>query len=245
MESVLEEEAGRTKYEIEAEEHKYPDPFAKEYREAVYKAVEAQRDERYAHLPPGWFRRLATLLATFSAALWIDGSPPGVLLTHVFDLTVREGARVPPAAQATRLGPGDQRKEWHHLEREMKLGHYVPATADEPGETASRVHVVPKPGEEKIPEEERMGRLVCDYRKVCEITECEPGVQTNGDKMTMWMASSLWKSLCDLLLGVQPHRPHASGGSAPANRYLAGGAQAYGTPFWDPRRAYGVSGVRE
>ena len=51
MEPVLEEELGHTKHEFEEEEHKYPDPFAKQYREAVYKAVEAQREERYDHFP--------------------------------------------------------------------------------------------------------------------------------------------------------------------------------------------------
>ena len=71
---------GRTEHDLEEEEHKYPDPFAKQYREAVYKAVKAQQDERYSHLPASWFRRLALLLATYSAALWIEGAPPGVRL---------------------------------------------------------------------------------------------------------------------------------------------------------------------
>ena len=66
---------------------------------------------------------------------------------------------------------------------------------------SSEEYVAPPTPTEKLSEEERWGRLVCDYRKVCEITECEPGVQTNGDEMTMWMAAALWKSLCDLLWG--------------------------------------------
>jgi len=48
------------------------------------------------------------------------------------------------------MGPGDLRKEAHHLDREMGLGHYEVVEGDV-GETAARIHIVDKPGEEKLP----------------------------------------------------------------------------------------------
>ena len=42
---------------------------------------------------------------------------------------------------------------------------------------------------------------MCDYRKICSLTECEPGSATDADTMSYWLAGKLWKSLGDLLWG--------------------------------------------
>ena len=50
-------------------------------------------------------------------------------------------------------------------------------------------------------EEDRWGRLVVDYRLLNARTKEEPSTSEDADAMTRWLASTLWRSVADLLWG--------------------------------------------
>ena len=95
------------------------DPESQEYREVLREKLKAQRPTRYAHLPGGWFQRLVATLLIGSAALWVEGCPPGRIRDFVFDLEPKPGAKRPGMLQPTKLGPGDQMRGRHHLRRDL------------------------------------------------------------------------------------------------------------------------------
>ena len=106
---------------------------------------------------------------------------------------------MPPPPQPMKKSPWDAYREAHHIDGYVEAGHlYKP---DFPGRTASRTHVVFKPGEEHLCREDQMGRLVCDYRPINRITEPMAFMMQHAWEMATWMASKLWKSLMDMLSG--------------------------------------------
>jgi len=183
------------------EDYKFPDPETKEYKEKLRAALEEQRPKRYSHLPPKWWAALLLVLLTFSSVLWIEGSPPGRLHRFLFDLELKEGAKVPPSHQPSKLGPGEKLREQYHLRKGLEQAQLVRPLGVDVGEMASRVRVVPKPGEDKSGPDEQLGRLIFDYRDVNNITKEEPAEMEDADALTRWLASKLWRSTGDLLAG--------------------------------------------
>ena len=50
-----EPEEARSQEDVREQAHKYPDPRAEVYIEALLKELDKLREERYAHLPNAWF----------------------------------------------------------------------------------------------------------------------------------------------------------------------------------------------
>ena len=106
-----------------------------------------------------WFTALVGVLTAGAAGLWIEGAPPGRLKNFLYDLELKPGAKLPAAPQPAKQGPGKTLQEQHHLRRDLALGRAFFPDDDQIGETAARVHSVPKPGEHTLPVNERWGRL--------------------------------------------------------------------------------------
>ena len=139
------------------------------------------------------------MMLMVGTALWVHGSPSGLIKNWVFHHEPRPGIPRPAPKQPTKGSPAQQENELYHLLREVNLDHYI--KPDVPGESSSTVHNVPKPGEEKLPAEERRGRQVTDYRETNATTVKENPIAQDADGFLSWLMKSEWKSLADLLWG--------------------------------------------
>ena len=85
------------------------DPESQGYREVLREKLKAQRPTRYAHLPGSWFQQLVATLLIGSAALWVEGCPPGRIRDFVFDLEPKPGRSGQGCFSRRSSGPATRR----------------------------------------------------------------------------------------------------------------------------------------
>ena len=179
--------------------HEFPNPETRNYKRAVRTKLQSQRDTRYSHLQEKWWKYLLGMMMIVGTALWVVGSPSGLIQNWVFHLQRRPGVAPPAPKQPTKGSPAQQANELYHLSREVNLDHYI--KPDIPGESSSTVHGVPKPGEEKLPPEEQHGRQVTDYREANATSIKENPQAQDAEEFLSWLQQFPWKTLSDLLWG--------------------------------------------
>ena len=86
--------------------------------------------------PRSWWIALLTLLTTCSAALWIEGAPPGRLVDYLYDLELKPGRAALPPAQP--FSPN----QWLTEDDTISVGNLTLEILHCPGHTPGHVALV-------------------------------------------------------------------------------------------------------
>ena len=172
---------------------KYHDFSSVEYQDAVVAELDSIRQKQYNHLSEEQYQKLRNFVRKNAVSFYIDGSAPTTVNGYQFDIQLQPGA-VPSKATVPKYSLTQARKEAHHIDKEMKLGHLRTPTEEQLSEWTTKVHTVYK-------KEDEFGRLVCDFRLLNKATIKKPIQIGCCFEKARAIAGKRWKTAFDALYG--------------------------------------------
>ncbi|CAE8623312.1 unnamed protein product, partial [Polarella glacialis] len=179
--------------EVHKQEYLYTDFFGQQYQDAVGRAFDEYRTERYQHLTDAQYKALRLPVCSHAHTIHIDGAAPTVVAGYKFDIDLLPGA-VPACHGMPKYSPAASEREIKHIKKHEALGQLRTPTENQLSGWATRSHIVRK-------KDDLDGRWIMDFRPLNAATMKLPiAIGDVLDKVRA-LAAKYWKSVFDAVSG--------------------------------------------